>query len=146
MTNTPPVDKETGEILESREGSMPEFVALARVRHYHELGLQIKPLETSRRRDGDLLKAYLQAHGGPLEDGETGLVARLQGRQAEGDLDVASMPDAMIVALGKQGLLKGDMKALRLMQGKFIEAHDALRYVTPGTTTTALVVERKETP
>ncbi len=90
-----------------------------------------------------IIRQYLDAHPGEqVEDGEHGIVARIQERQTM-DYDFSALSEADLYALATQGLLKADAGGMKALGGKTLATQHLLEHKIPGLTTALIVEERK---
>ena len=91
------------------------------------------------------VRDWLAANPGEyLYDEGTGLEARLQTAHGADTYDVASMPDAVILAAARWSLLTVDHTVLKALDGKRVEVLDMKKWRQPGGETTRLSVTKKE--
>ena len=98
-------------------------------------------------RVSDLLRAYLEKHGGELVDGERGLRAFLQEREGPGAFDLvraARLDPALIVWAAETGLLRMDADAFEALQDSHVECLGVKNYRMPGKPTTVLKVVKEK--
>ena len=101
-----------------------------------------KQMRDDRERDkamSDILKSYMEVTDETeLIDGENGVAAKLQERQASGTLDLQELAQAhpdIVVMLARDGGLKADLKAIN----DLTYAGELVDYMRPGSTSYALV-------
>lgn len=101
-----------------------------------------KQMRDDRERDkamSDILKGYMEVTDETeLIDGENGVAAKLQERQASGTLDLQELAQAhpdIVVMLARDGGLKADLKAIN----DLTYAGELVDYMRPGSTSYALV-------
>jgi hypothetical protein len=101
-----------------------------------------KQMRDDRERDkamSDILKGYMEVTDETeLIDGENGVAAKLQERQASGTLDLQELAQAhpdIVVMLARDGGLKADLKTIN----DLTYAGELVDYMRPGSTSYALV-------
>lgn len=101
-----------------------------------------KQMRDDRERDkamSDILKSYMEVTDETeLIDGENGVAAKLQERQASGTLDLQELAQAhpdIVVMLARDGGLKADLKTIN----DLTYAGELVDYMRPGSTSYALV-------
>mgnify|MGYP005812594631 FL=1 len=101
-----------------------------------------KQMRDDRERDkamSRILKGYMEVtEETELIDGENGVAAKLQERQASGTLDLRELAQAhpdIVVMLARDGGLKADLKAIN----DLTYAGELVDYMRPGSTSYALV-------
>lgn len=115
--------------------------ALAHLRGYEAARTEAQRSKSAQDLFGSRLKEWLEAHPGePIRDGETGLVGELQKRSGASRMDVASLPDELLLWAARMGLLNADLKAWTALKDKFHEAQRMSQFLTPGGESFALRV------
>lgn len=110
---------------------------------YVEMRDQANWYESFQKSIGNTIKEWLTKHGGVIEDSERGSVARLQVRTGGPELDVtalAARDPGLLANLAVHGCLKLDFQAFKEKAAFYASTK---RYLYPGRTTTALVVNTK---
>ncbi len=132
------VNQETGEV----EGPS-QRVVVGLLKQYVEARQQETAAAARKAYFGSTIRKYLDAHPGEtVEDGEFGIVARIQERQTM-DYDFSALSEADLYALATQGLLKADAAGMKALGGKTLATSHLLEHKIPGLTTALIVEERK---
>ncbi len=137
------VNQETGELLDLGEIEPTRRQVVDLLKLYVENRKLEAAAATAKAQVGKVIRAYLDAHPGEtVEDGEFGIVARIQERQTM-DYDFSALSEADLYALATQGLLKADAAGMKALGGKTLATQHLLEHKIPGLTTALIVEERK---